>query len=311
MSFTHEKPVEKSGDKRKRVSIVGNLVRSDSGTEHIIHDPLPGNVDPNEFYYIFDKAITEHHKKVRKSNEPELNQIYYDYGKYYNDLNKKRESLTDTEYIPNSKDELKGYLKTDYPELIGKTVFGYSNKDIILPQPHLSNQSKRQEFTERRNIQHDNEVDLFNDAVKRAGLDVNKVSYEDYKNNNMSRGLQNKIDKSKNAISLEKNKLIEENKEKNKNYMYDANEKQARLFYLAVGKVKSENTELHGKDITMDNFKYQDDKTKYKILNAIHELTEREKKGGKISRKKRKPCKTIKTRKTNKKKRKTRRNPKF
>jgi hypothetical protein len=52
MSFTHEKPVEKSGDKRKRVSIVGNLVRSDSGTEHIIHDPLPRNVDPDEFYYI-------------------------------------------------------------------------------------------------------------------------------------------------------------------------------------------------------------------------------------------------------------------
>ena len=123
----------------------------------------------------------------------------------------------------------------------------------------------------------------------------------------MLRKLQDKIDKSKNKISLDKNKLREESK----NNMYDANEKQARLFYLAVGKVKGENTELHGKDITMNNFKDQDPITRYKILNAIDELTEREKKGGKISRKKRKPCKTMKTRKTNKKKRKTRRNIKF
>uniref|UniRef100_A0A6C0DE86 Uncharacterized protein n=1 Tax=viral metagenome TaxID=1070528 RepID=A0A6C0DE86_9ZZZZ len=309
--ITDEKPVEKSGDKRKRVSIVGNLVRSDSGTEHIIHDPLPGNVDPSEFYYIYDKAKKEHHKKVRKSNEEELNPIYYNYGKHYNDLNKKRQSLTDTEYIPNSKDELKGYLKTDYPELIGKTVFGYSNKDIILQQPHLSNQSKREELTERRNIQHENDRKLFNDAVKRAGLDINKVSYEDYINNDMQRKLQDKIDVSKNAILLEKNKIREENKEKNENNMDIANDTQIKLFYLAVGKVKSKNTDLRKVDITMDNFKYQDDKTKYKILNAIDELTEREKKGGKISHKKRKPCKTMKTRKTNKKKRKTRRNPKF
>ena len=54
MSFTDEKPDKKSGDKRKRVSIVGNLVRTDSGTQHTLHDPLPGDVDPNEFYYNYD-----------------------------------------------------------------------------------------------------------------------------------------------------------------------------------------------------------------------------------------------------------------
>jgi hypothetical protein len=298
---------EKSGDKRKRVSIVGNLVRTDSGSEHTFHDPLPKNVDPKEFYYIQDKKKSEYYNKVRKLNEPELNRIYYDYGKYYNELNKKRESLTDTEYIPNSKDELKGYLKTDYPELIGKTVFGYSSKPIILQQPHLSNQSKRQEFIERATIQNEKDKDSFYNAVKRTGLDVNKVNYDDYINNDMPRKLQNKIDKSKNIISLEKS----EQREKSKNNMYDANEKQIKMFYLAVGKVKSENTELSDVDITMDNFKSQKPTIKYKILNAIDELTEREKKGGKISRKKRKPCKTMKTRKTNKKKRKTRRNIKF
>lgn len=307
MSFTDEKPDEKSGNKRKRVSIVGNLVRTDSGTQHTLHGPLPGDVDANEFYYNYDKAKLEHHKKVRKSNEPELNRIYDEYGKYYNVLNKKREGLTDTEYIPRTKDELKSYLKTDYPELIGQTLFGYSSKKIILPQPHLSNQSKREELEKRLTGQDYKDMELFNKAVIRAGLDINKVSYKDYLNNNISRTLQNKIDKSKNEILLEKSELSD----KSKNNMYDANEKQIKLFYLAVAEVKRKNPELRDVDITMDNFKYQDNKTKYKILNAIHELTETEKRGGKISYKKRKPCKTIKTRKTNKKKRKTKRNRKF
>lgn len=305
--FTNENPKEKSGDKRKRVSIVGNLVRTDSGTEHIIHDPLPEHVDPNEFYYIYDKAKREHHKKVKKSNERELNQIYYEYGKHYNELNKKREGLTDTEYIPRTKDELKSYLITDYPELVGKTVYGYSKKPIILQQPHLSNQSKRDEMSGRLTNKDERDRESFYNAVESAGLDKDKVNYEDYINNNISRKLQNKIDKSKNAISLEKSKERTESENKK----HQANEKQIKLFYLAVGKVKKENAELQGKDITMDNFKYQEDKTKYKILNAIHELTETEKKGGKISRKKRKPSKTIQTRKTNKKKRKTKRNRKF
>ena len=86
--------------------------------------------------------------------------------------------------------------------------------------------------------------------------------------------LQDKIDKSKNNILLENR----EQRKKSKNNMYDANEKQARLFYLAVAEVKRENTELHGKDITMNNFKDQDPITRYKILNAIDELTEPEKK---------------------------------
>ena len=307
MSFTHEKPVEKSGDKRKRVSIVGNLVRSDSGTEHIIHDPLPGNVDPDEFYYIFDKAKRAHHEQDRKSNEPELNRIYDEYGKFYNDLNKKRETLTDIEYIPNSKDELKGYLKTDYPELIGKTVFGYSKKPINLQQPHLSFQSKREEFIERLAIKDEKDKDSFYNAVKRAGLDIAKVNYEDYMNNNISKILRDKIDNSKNNILLENR----EQRKKSIDNMEDENEKQVRLFYLAVGKVKSENPELKKTNITMDNFKQQPSVIRYNILNAIDELTKTEKKGGKKSYKKRKPCKTMKTRKTNKKKRKTKRNRKF
>jgi hypothetical protein len=258
-------------------------------------------------FIIYDKAKKEHYNNLKKSNEAELNRIYYEYGKHYNDLNKKRETLTDIEYIPNSKDELKGYLKTDYPELIGKTVFGYSNKDIILQQPHLSNQSKREEFIERLAIKDEKDKDSFYNAVKRARLDTDKVNYEDYINNDMLRKLQDKIDKSKNKISFEKNKL----REKSKHNMDIANDTQIKLFYLAVGKVKRENTDLNNVDITMNNFKDQDPITRYKILNAIDELTEPEKKGGQISRKKRKPCKTMKTRKTNKKKRKTRRNPKF
>jgi hypothetical protein len=313
MSFTDEKPDKKSGDKRKRVSIVGNLVRSDSGTEHIIHDPLPGNVDPDEFYYIHDKAKRAHHEQDRKSNEPELNRIYDEYGKFYNDLNKKRETLTDIEYIPNSKDELKGYLKTDYPELIGKTVFGYSKKPIVLQEPHLSFQSKREELKKRLTNPYYKDMELFNKAVIRAGLDINEVTYEDYMNNNISnisKTLQNKIDESKNNILLENR----EQRKKSIDNMEDENEKQVRLFYLAVAEVKRKNPELKKTNISMDNFKDQIPVTKYKILNAIHELTEREKKGGKKSQKKRKTRKTIKTRKTrktNKKKRKTKRNRKF
>jgi hypothetical protein len=307
MSFTDEKPDEKSGDKRKRVSIVGNLVRTDSGTEHIIHDPLPGDVDPNEFYYNYDKAKSEHHKKVRKSNEVELNRIYDDYGKYYNELNKKREGLTDTEYIPNNKHELKGYLKTDYPELIGVSTFGYSKKPIILQEPHLSSQSKREELEKRLTGPDYKDMELFNKAVIRAGLDINKVTYEDYMNNNISRILQNKIDDSKNIILLENR----EQRKKSIDNMEDENEKQVRLFYLAVAHVKRKYPKLKNTNITMDNFKDQDNKTKYKILTAIDELTKSEKKGGKKSYKKRKPCKTIKTRKIKKNKRKTKRNRKF
>ena len=307
MSFTDEKPDEKSGDKRKRVSIVGNLVRSDSGTEHIIHPPLPKNVDAGKFYYNYDKAKLEHHKKVRKSNEPELNRIYHEYGKYYNELDKNRDTLTDTEYIPNNKHELKGYLKTDYPELIGVSTFGYSKKPIILQNPHVSSQSKREELEKRSTSQDYKDMELFNKAVIRAGLDINKVTYEDYMNNNISRILQNKIDDSKNIILLENREKMK----KSIDNMEDENEKQVRLFYLAVADVKRKNPELKKTNITMDNFKDQIPVTKYKILNAIHELTKTEKRGGKISYKKRKPCKTIKTRKTNKKKRKTKRNRKF